>query len=480
MATFEQRLLAEGVRIIEEETPELSVDTLDNQSVSFEQLLLQRSQLIDKDLDISSLFSHFKSATRTIFFIFSLLFMFIGALAVQKVFLTEQGGQINFFWAFALFFIPNLFSLLFWLFFFLPTRRLNANWLIRISQSLLNKSDKYFNKLLIKNVHYRTLLAYYFKLFFSGEFGRFQLSYFTHLLWFSYFTGSVLMLLSLLATHQVDFIWQTSILSAQSFQWLTEFLAYIPSLLGFPVPNLLQIEQSNIAHFNILNDPENARLVWSSLLISSLVIYGLLPRLLLMLVMKLLLRVKTNKFRLNLSLPYYVQLRQYLKPNFTSLGVVDSDIAEQTVSPIPEVVSTSSVLPSDIFPVAIELPIAALELVKKHLDNVNPSRVTRLMHALDYDSQQTLLSSLEAVKEPSIAIYVALGHLPDRGVLSFIKSLTSATTKDYYLLLVNEKDVGLNQLKNRRSDWYSLASQANIPLDNIIQLNIKNGKTHES
>lgn len=480
MATFEQRLLAEGIRIIEEETPKLSVDTIDNQSVSFEELLLQRSKLIDKKLDISSLFAHFKRATRSIFFIFSLLFMFVGAMAVQKLFLTDQGGQINFFWAFALFFIPNLLSLLFWLFIFLPTRRLNTNWLIQISKSLLQKSDKYFNKLLTKNVHYRTLFTYYFRLFFSGELGRFQLSYFTHLLWFSYFLGSVLMLLSLLATHQVDFIWQTSILSAQSFQWLTEALAYVPNLLGFPVPTLLQIEQSNIAHFDILNDPENARLVWSSLLISSLIIYGLLPRLILMLVMKLLLKIKQNNFRLNLSLPYYVQLRQHLKPNFTSLGVVDSDITEPKTIVNPRTETTCSGLPADIFPVAVELTPPALEVVKKHLANLNSESVVQLQHAFDYHSQQAVLTSLANVKQPAIAIYVALMHLPDRGVLSFIKSLTSASNKDYYLLLVNEKSVGLEQINNRRSGWYSLADQANIPLDNIIQLNIKDGKAHES
>jgi hypothetical protein len=175
-----------------------------------------------------------------------------------------------------------------------------------------------------------------------------------------------------------------------------------------------------------------------------------------------------------------VQLRQYLKPNFTSLGVVDSDVPKQNISPLSNVEVSSSVLPNCIFPVAVELPIAALDLVKRHINNINPRQVSRLQHALDYDSQQNLLTSLEAVKEPAIAIYVALKHLPDRGVLSFIKSLTSAVTKDYYLLLVNEQDVGLNQIKKRRSDWYSLAAQANIPLDNIIQLNINNGKTNES
>ena len=481
MASFEQRLLAEGIRTIEDDTPKLSLDRPANQSSSFEKQLLQRALSIDNKLGISALLLHFKHATRTLFVLASLLFMVIGATTVQNVFFIEDDAQINFFWAFALFFIPNIISLLLWLVFFLPRPRSHYNWLVRISQFLLQQSDKLINKVFVKNAHYRPLFAYHFRLFFTGELGRFQLSYFSHLLWFSYFSGAVLMLLSILATHQVDFIWQTSILSAQRFQWLTELLAYLPNLLGFPVPSLTQIQQSNITNFNLINDAENTRLVWSSLLISSLLVYGLLPRLILMLLMQLLLIFKKNKFRLNFSLPYYVQLRQYLKPNFTSLGIVDSDTDKHEISPTTINETTFHVLPSRIYPVAVELSTGQLKHVKSHINNGDAKQVTLLQHVVDFDSQQKLLNSLTTVKEPAIAIYVALQRLPDRGVLSFIKSLTIDSTKDYYLLLVNdERQVNLNHINKRRSDWYSLAAQANIPLDNITQLNIADGTNNGS
>ncbi|WP_372881780.1 DUF2868 domain-containing protein [Psychromonas sp.] len=468
MGLFEQRILAEALRTIEGDQPVLCTSVPAEQSTNFEQAVLQRAENVNAELNISPLLLHFKRLTSHLFGLFSLLLLALGASTVQQLFFTKPGGEINFFWAFALFFLPNLLSLLLWLLFFFQSIKFDNGWLARSCLFVLKKTDKYFNKELIKESNYWPLFGYYFKLYFGAALGRYQLSFFSHLLWLSYFGGALLMLLVMLATHQVDFVWQTSILSAQSFQWLTELLAYIPNLIGLPVPDSEQIQHANIGGVTLLADAENARLAWSSLLISSLFIYGLIPRLLLMLWMKLLLNIKTNKYQLNFSIPYYVQLRQILKPPVTLIVDPDNSAANNPSSISYE--KQGSALPDVFFPVALELSDTQLTQVAKHIKLVSPAKLHLMQHVSDYQSQQKLDSTINTVKEPAIVIYVALQRVPDRGVQRFLKSLTAKSTKTCYLLLVNDLKIEPAQQITRRDAWYSLAAQVNIPLDNIIQL----------
>jgi hypothetical protein len=277
------------------------------------------------------------------------------------------------------------------------------------------------------------------------------------------------MLVIMLATHQVDFVWQTTILSLQSFQWLTELLAYIPNLLGVPVPDAIQIQQSHLGAVNVIADAQQSRFVWSTLLISSLLIYGLVPRCFLFLLMLFLLRIKRKTFTLNLSNPYYVQLRQQLKPNVSALGISDPD----TERAIPDEhlyhsKSGSQPLPAVFYPLAVELSDAQLHLCYQHVKQYSPAQSESLKHICDFQSQQSLLSDFADIKQQAIVLYVALARLPDRGLLGFIKSLTSLGGKSFYLVLIDGGRAQSMQLDKRRSDWYALAAQAGIPLDNII------------
>ncbi len=472
MDLFQQRLLAEGIRAVEGDSPALSTPISEKPGVSFDKSVLQRALQLDSQLQISALFSHFKDLTKNLFTLLSVLLFVVGASSVQQLFFSEQGTQINFFWAFVLFFIPNFITLFLWLLFFLQPNLLSSGWLARLTLFLLKTVEKRFNPQSTKHPHFWTLFKCYFKVSFSADLGRYQLSAVTHLLWLSYFCGATLMLVMMLATHQVDFIWQTSILSLANFQWLTELLAYIPNLLGFPVPNLEQIQQSHLGAVNVIADAQNSRLVWSSLLISSLIIYGLAPRFLLLLLMQFLLKIKRKQFSLNLSKPYYVQLRQLLKPNVTSLGISDPDTFKVAPSNHLHSEMACHQLPSCFYPVAIELSATQLIECKKHVKQYSPEQFELLKHICDFQSQQQLLNEIVNVGPQAIVLYVTLSRLPDRGLLGFIKSLTALTTKSFYLLLIDDALIESSHLSKRRSDWYELAAQADISLDNIIQFKI--------
>ncbi|MCW8994459.1 MAG: DUF2868 domain-containing protein [Psychromonas sp.] len=475
MDLFEQRLVAEGVRAIEGDSPALSAPVSRDAAMSFEERLLQRAVALDPQLQIAALFTHFKGLTRNLFAVLSLLLFVLGASSVQQLFFSEQGTQINFFWAFALFFIPNLLSLCLWLLFFLRSTRFSAGWLARFSLVLLKAIEKRFNPQAAQHPHFWSLFKCYFRVAFSGSLGRYQLSVVTHLLWFSYFCGATLMLVVMLATHQVDFIWQTSILSLESFQWLTELLAYIPNMLGFPVPDSIQIAQSHLGVINVMTDAQQSRFVWSSLLISSLFIYGLVPRFLLWLLMRFLLTIRKKQFSLNLSNAYYVQLRQQLKPNITSLGVSDPDLFQQpSCKQIDRELSVNP-LPDSFYPIAIELSDAQLTICKQHVKQYASEQSGTLQHICDFPSQLSLLKDFAKIEAQAIVLYVALSRLPDRGLLGFIKSLTAAGSKSFYLLLIDDVVSDIAQSDERRRDWYTLAAHADIPLDNIVHLKNSGG-----
>jgi len=475
LSQFESRLLVEGVRAIESATPTQHMNTCKSDDKSFEALLFQRATEQDDTLQITSLFAHFKSLTKNIYRLFAFILFILGALAVNNMLFTEQLTSVNFFWAFTLFFIPNLVMFGVWLFLFLKPSLLQNSSLTRFTLSSIKLIERRFNKAQIKRNNYWILFSCYFELHFSKNLGRYKLSQLTHLLWLSYFSGALLMSVVMLATHQVDFIWQTSILSSESFQSLTQLLAYLPQKLGFIVPTIEQIQQSHLSIENLV-DADNRRLAWSSLLISSLLLYGVLPRLLLYFYVSFQFKQFKIRYSLDLSLPYYVQLRQLLKPNKATLGITDADeeVTKKNLVNFQYTACKSVQLPQHFYPVAIELSAPQFSLAKAHLQLVFPESKVNLVNVCDHSQQQRLLSDIQLNNNQTVALYVALNRVPDRGLKRFVTQLTAIPGKQYHLfLLVDNK-----RSTQRDNDWYRLADSVGIQLDNILHIDI-NGDNNE-
>jgi len=476
VALFEQRLLAEGIRAIEGDVPSLSIKASSKLNQSFQEAVLTRAQDIDKTLQLSPLIAHFNALSKRLFSVLAILLIILGGSSVQQLFFTEQGTQINFFWAFALFFIPNLLSLSVWLLLFFRNNFFTGGWLSRLTLFLLTFFEKRFNPAAAENMYFWPVFRRYFQINFSGVLGRYQLSVLHHFMWLSYFLGATLMLVLMLATHQVDFVWQTSILSLENFQELTKVLAYLPDFFGVTVPDPMTIQHSNITLINAMGDAEQSRLAWSSLLISSLFIYGIIPRFFLWFIIRTLLTKKQISFQLNYSHPYYVQLRQELKPNVTSLGISDPDeIKTKRSKPLAQKFATNA-LPSHFFPVAIELSRRELTLCDDHVRQSLQSNSNALINICDFQDQQTLLQDIKKVTEKSVVLYVSILRAPDRGLSSFITDLINESHQVFYLLLIDQQATPLNL---RRSDWYHLAQKVGIPLDNIIHLKTSNMENYE-
>lgn len=166
-------------------------------------------------------------------------------------------------------------------------------------------------------------------------------------LWLLAMLSALILLLTLMATRRYGFVWETTILGADTFIHVTQALGYLPSLLGFNVPTEEMIRASGAGALDI----ESARQAWATWLVGVLVVYGVLPRLLLALFC--LWRWNSGKaaLRLDLNLHGYAQLRERLMPTSERLGVNDPEPAQlhRVESNVGELASEGALL------VAIEL-----------------------------------------------------------------------------------------------------------------------------
>ncbi len=144
-----------------------------------------------------------------------------------------------------------------------------------------------------------------------------------HALWFAALLGATVGVLALLATRRYGFVWETTILPADSFVALSAALGALPGMLGFPVPDAATVAASGDAPMI----DEAGRRAWAGWLLGAMVVYGVLPRLLLALLCAALWQRGVRRLTLELSRPGYARLRPLLMPDSERIGVSDPEPA---------------------------------------------------------------------------------------------------------------------------------------------------------
>lgn len=134
----------------------------------------------------------------------------------------------------------------------------------------------------------------------------------SHRMWLSTLAGIWLALWLMLLVRQYSFNWESTLLSTDTLVAMVSALAWLPAKLGFAVP-----DAEAVWHSRSVSDTALAKL-WGSLLVGSVLCYGLLPRLLAVVLCWLLWRRQHG--RLPLALPYYQHIIQRWQQK-----VVDAD-----------------------------------------------------------------------------------------------------------------------------------------------------------
>lgn len=151
--------------------------------------------------------------------------------------------------------------------------------------------------------------------------GRWWLSAVTHSLWLLALGATLLVMLLALSLRSYGFVLETTILSPSVFTDFVQGFGWLPSLLGFAVPDSASIA----AALETSGDQSEAvRRAWSSWLAGGIVVYAFIPRLLAWGLTLLRIRLLNKALLPDLALPGYGDLLRRASQVQQNPGVVDA------------------------------------------------------------------------------------------------------------------------------------------------------------
>ncbi len=292
----------------------------------------------------------------------------------------------------------------------------------------------------------------------------------THGLWFAFLVGALAMSLLLLSVKQVSFVWQTTILSEQSYLPTTEALAALPRLVGFSTPTADDIRASRWTGQG--TPPRRVSRAWAELLVASLILYGLVPRLLLFALCWFKRSRAIRNFRLDLDLPEYQQLRERIMPSVRGKRIVDGD--EEPVGDEGPGLDAPAVIEFDgpVALVGLEIEIPA--------DGWPPASVDvdwRDLGSVDSrDDRERAVGALKSSPPGLVLVAVSLLTSPDRGMGGFLEKLRRAGAAPIALLLTDGGRLAgrfrSGDAAQRIDDWRRLCTGAGIPPNRAIEFEL--------
>nr|WP_218887994.1 DUF2868 domain-containing protein [Pseudomonas moraviensis] len=274
-------------------------------------------------------------------------------------------------------------------------------------------------------------------------------------LWLLAMFSALVLLLTLMATRRYGFVWETTILSADTFINMTQALGALPALLGFNVPTVDMIRASGDTALDI----ESARQAWATWLVGVLVVYGVLPRLLLALFCFWRWNSGKAALRLDLNLPGYAQLRERLMPTSERLGITDPEPAQlhRIESTVGEHASDGALL-------------VAIELDDQHSwPPTLPKNVSNAGILDSRESRNKLLEQLSRFPPARLAIACDPRRSPDRGSLALIAELARNAAATRVWLLQAPQGQALDA--ERLGDWHVALQQLELPFADCAPLN---------
>lgn len=152
---------------------------------------------------------------------------------------------------------------------------------------------------------------------------RWWLAGISHMIWSAALGGAVVGLLIALSLRSYAFVWETTILPPSIFTSLVQSLAWLPSLVGFPIPDENTIRTAGLTGSDALIQSDDQRRAWAGWLCGAVLVYGLLPRLLLLALSAWRVARGLSRVRLDLHSAEWSALSERLSPPSQPLGITD-------------------------------------------------------------------------------------------------------------------------------------------------------------
>ena len=240
----------------------------------------------------------------------------------------------------------------------------------------------------------------------------------SHRFWLATLGGMLIAMLLLLVVRQYTFNWESTLLSDNSFIRVVQGLAWLPELLGFPVPDTQAILNSRLH-----NHMASAR-QWSGLLIGSMVVYGMVPRVLAWAYCHWQTRAAAQPLPLDKS--YYQHLIQQWQTR-----VIDADTQTETVTIVPKISLSDD---GQKWAVMLERPWAEAHWYRHVLGQDWLDKGTA-------DSRDAVAQLLEQLQQHRVQLLIGVPAqtVPDRGILRQISRLAEAAQSGAVVQLLWER-----------------------------------------
>lgn len=235
----------------------------------------------------------------------------------------------------------------------------------------------------------------------------------SHGLWLAGLSAALATLLVLLSTASYRFIWATTLLAPDTFVSLTQAIGWLPSLLGFPLPDAAMVRASDGTQVLAAS----AQVQWSLWLIGVVVVYGILPRGAAWLACVAVSRRALGALAIDPTLAGHAALRDRLEPPAQSTGIdrpVDPLHEPRVATPAPLALGGQPVLAGLELPPDLHWPPASLPAGIRDAGNLDTrEQRNRLLDALAQAAASRLLVACDA------------RQTPDRGTLALIADLAA-------------------------------------------------------
>lgn len=263
----------------------------------------------------------------------------------------------------------------------------------------------------------------------------------SHRLAFSGLAGMFAAALLLLLVRQYSFNWESTLLGNETFAAAIAALAWLPQMLGFPVPDTAAVVAGRNAQ-----DTANAA-QWGSLLLGSIVCYGLLPRL----AAWLFCAGKTRRHRdeLDIGLPYYQNILQ--KWQRRVVDSADDYRADAVPAAAPVTLAADDAAH---WAVLLDAPYADAAWFEHLLGQ----EWLDLGVAVGRDEVAALVERLQE-RNVQLLVGVRAQQSPDRGSIRQLTRLAEAARGGLLVQLLNESGSDSEQSRERLLQWQNVLNE---------------------
>jgi len=416
---------------------------------NFVKRLNDRANLLIRDNHLQDVLQqprqHFGYAQKVCLF----LALILGGMAASQA--VSESATLNIYWLLAVLLGFNFISLLLWSAGILMNiQGLSSGIVAQLVSWLPFRQHK---ELTIASVASRA----WWESCLTGKIGKWRISALTHQFWLVYLISGLVLLILLMLAKQYNFTWGTTLLPDGSLPQITRTLGSPLETIGLSVPQEAQIAASRIG---AEDQDSGTRTAWATFLIGALVLYGIIPRVVVLGLSLLMQRWHEGRYKLDLYLPYYITLRQQLMGSPMRTAVIDADpyadkIRTQRIASA-QIAATSKLAPANAIGFGIELD-----------DSVCwPESITCRINIVDQDSQDQAISIIKKLKEP-LVLGVAAHRLPDRGVQSLVKELVDHAAQKPWMIVL-QQNTSMTVAHTRELAWFRLAEACGIPADHVV------------